>query len=143
LIAFFGTSCSSSTEQTVLEKPKNLKVEILEFHENGKPKSQKLYSNENGIKVIYGYEEFYPSGKTKITGLYNKSHKRDGLWKSFYETGTPWSTGGYLSGIENGEKKVWYPDGQLRYEGEMKDGKPIGTWSFQDEKGVKTTKNYK
>ena len=143
LISLWGISCSPVKEEVVVEAPKNIKIEVVEFYEDGKPKAQELYITENGVKVIYGYEELYPTGKMKITGLYNKAHKRDGLWEAYYETGIPWSTGGYSSGIENGEKRVWYPNGELRYEGEMKDGKPIGLWNFQDEKGVKTTKTYK
>ncbi len=142
LIVVLVSSCSAKEDNPILERPKNLEIEVNEFHENGKPKSQELYYLMNGVKTIYGYEELYPSGEKKITGLYNEAHKRDGLWKSFYETGTPWSTGGYSSGIENGEKKVWYPNGELRYEGEMKEGKPSGRWIFWDEKGVKTTKVY-
>ena len=142
LITLLVTACSPEKEKTVVEPPENIRKEVVDFHENGKPKSQELYILDNGVKVIYGFEELYPSGKIKITGLYNKSHKRDGLWESFYETGIPWSTGGYSSGIENGEKKVWYPNGELRYEGEMRDGKPFGVWNFQDEKGNKTTETF-
>ena len=45
----------------------------------------------------------------------------------------------YSDGVLNGDTKVWYLSGEVKYEGRYKDGKPDGTWNFYDENGKKTS----
>jgi len=141
LLVLMG-SCSEKKKESTIVVPQNISRKILEFHKNGKPKVVELYSDENGKKVIVGLEELYEEGQIKIKGAYNEKHQRQGVWKSFYVDGTEWSVGEYDNGVENGEKKVWYPNGKLRYQGDIKNGKPVGTWTFWDEQGIKTEKEY-
>ena len=142
-----GVSCendvgTNESDELAKIEMENISVKVVDVHENGKVKVQDLYETSNGVKSLKGYEEFYPSGKLKIKGSFNKSHLRIGLWESFYEDGKPWGIGSYINGVDVGEKKVWYPNGSLRYQGEMKSGKPIGTWTFWDEKGVESEKTH-
>ncbi len=141
LLVLLG-SCSEEKKESVTIASKNITRKTLEFHKNGKPKVVELYSTENGKKVIVGLEELYEEGQIKIKGAYNKKYQRQGIWRSYYVDGTEWSIGEYANGVENGEKKVWYPNGKLRYQGEIKNGKPDGIWVFWDEQGVKTEKEY-
>ena len=135
------SSCNSLNEKNN-EKPLSVIAKTVEFYDDGKPKINELFTKVNGELVIYGYEELYNSGKLKITGKYNLAKHREGLWESFYEDGSSWSIGSFTNGIESGEKRVWYPNGKLRYKGEMKGDKPVGSWEFWDEKGRKTIKKY-
>ena len=146
-ISVIAASCGNdvgnkeSNELAKIEM-ENISVKVVDVHENGKVKAQDLYVTISGVKSLKGYEEFYASGKLKIKGRFNTSHQRVGLWESFYEDGKPWSIGSYTNGVEIGEKKVWYSDGSLRYQGEMLSGKPIGTWTFWDENGIESQKIY-
>jgi len=141
LLALVPVACTES--KTKLDKvPVIITRKAIEFFKDGKPKLQELYSSQNGELVLFGFEELYPSGKIKITGKYTSDRKREGLWESFYEDGQAWSIGSFSKGVESGEKKVWYPNGKLRYKGEIKNDKPIGLWEFWDKKGKKTLKKY-
>lgn len=142
IILLLVGSCTEKKKESAVVVPKNISRKVLEFHKNGKPKVVELYSSENGKKVIVGLEELYEEGQIKIKGDYNEKYQRQGVWKSYYMDGTEWSIGVYENGVENGEKKVWYPNGKLRYQGEIKNGKPVGTWTFWDDQGVKTEKEY-
>lgn len=139
----FLFSCTEGNESSEVKKrPKHLLDVTIDFHENGKPKSQELFELVAGEKVIYGFQELYPSGEIKILGTYNLQKQREGLWSSFYENGKKWSVGNFEGGVANGVSKVWYENGSMRYEGEMKDGKPTGTWMYWDEKGIESKKKY-
>jgi antitoxin component YwqK of YwqJK toxin-antitoxin module len=139
LILFSGCKPDETKEISI---PSNITRKTLEFHKSGKPKTIDLYVVEDGKKKIYGFEELYEDGQIKIKGNYDKDHQRNGLWESFYIDGTKWSIGEYNYGVESGEKKVWYPNGKMRYRGEIKDGKPVGKWSFWDKEGQKEIKEY-
>lgn len=141
LIALFSSGCNESKKE-INENPLVLTSKTIEFFGSGEPKINELFTSHNGELVLYGYEELYLSGEIKITGKYTANRKRDGLWESFYENGTLWSIGSFSNGIESGEKRVWYPDGKLRYKGNIKNDKPVGSWQFWDEKGQKTIKMY-
>ena len=114
--------------------------EVLEKHPDGSVKAIEEFEMVDGVKKIYGYKEFYPSGKVKIEGRYNVNNQREGLWQAFYENGNKWSIGTYVDGEENGEKKVGFKNGKLRYTGQMKKNKPTGEWHIWNELGEESTK---
>ena len=95
------------------------------------------------MSLLVGIEEVYGNGNIKIRGGVNANGQRDGLWEAFYEDGTSWSIGNYSSGKETGDKKVWYPNGKLRYQGLMRNDSLVGKWQFWDSKGALTEKEYK
>lgn len=141
-------SCQNEVREINPEKEnvaptKEVEKEAVDFFESGKPKAFNFTQLVDGKKVITGYEEIHENGAVKIQGNLSPEGQRIGLWESFYEDGKPWSIGNYSNGIENGMKKTWYPDGSPRYEGNLLNGKPTGEWTFWDEKGAKTTKEYK
>jgi antitoxin component YwqK of YwqJK toxin-antitoxin module len=139
---------SSCTEEkpTIIDSKISSAEEVdkvpVTFYENGRPKGFNLFGELEGEKVLIGYEEVHENGALKINGALNTKGQRTGHWESFYEDGSLWSIGDYNKDVETGIKKTWYPNGSLRYEGEMKNGKPSGTWSFWSQDGVKTQKEY-
>lgn len=140
VIFLFLFGCSAEEKKVQPELPKT--YETISYYPSGKPKDQNIFVTKNGKKEAFGFQELHENGQVKMIGAQNSEGKRIGLWESFYEDGKPWSIGEYEKGIEVGEKKTWYPNGKLRYQGQMKNGKPFGQWTFFDESGNKTTKDY-
>ena len=86
--------------------------------------------------------ERYPNGVIKMQGIM-KDGKRDGLWKSFYNNGSPWSETTFSNGKKNGKTTTWYTNDIKRYEGFYTDDKESGLWTYWNEKGdVINKKNY-
>lgn len=84
----------------------------------------------------------YPNGNVKMAGMM-KNGQRDGLWKSYYENGLPWSETTFSNGIRNGKTSTWYENGKKRYDGFYTNDVESGTWTYWDEKGgVATTKDF-
>ena len=81
--------------------------------------------------------ERYKNGVIQKRGIM-KNGKRDGLWKSYYENGSPWSETTFKDGIKNGKTTTWYPNGQKRYDGFYINNRESGKWTFYDEKGTIT-----
>jgi antitoxin component YwqK of YwqJK toxin-antitoxin module len=88
------------------------------------------------------YIQYYKNGVIKISGIM-KDGKREGLWKSFYENGSPWSETTFKNGVKNGKTITWYENEKKRYEGFYTNDSESGKWIFLDEKGnVVTKKDY-
>jgi antitoxin component YwqK of YwqJK toxin-antitoxin module len=88
------------------------------------------------------YLQHYKSGVVEMLGEI-KNGKREGVWKSFYETNSPWSETTFEAGKKNGKTTTWYENGKKRYEGFYTNDKESGSWTFWDEKGtVISTKKY-
>jgi hypothetical protein len=66
------------------------------------------------------------------------------LITSFYENGNKQSEGLVLSGLNNGEWKYWYPNGQLHQLVEYNNGMPANGWSYTcwNERGDKQETKY-
>jgi antitoxin component YwqK of YwqJK toxin-antitoxin module len=72
-----------------------------------------------------------------------KDGKREGVWKSFYETGSPWSETTFKNGKKNGKTTTWYENEKKRYDGFYIDDIESGKWVYWSEKGeLVTEKNY-
>lgn len=92
---------------------------------------------ENGEQIYY-----HKSGAVEMRGNM-KDGKRDGLWKSFYENGLPWSETTFKEGKKEGKTTTWYENGKKRYEGSFKNDVESGRWVFWNEDGTLVdTKNY-
>ena len=65
-----------------------------------------------------------------------KNNMREGVWRSWYENGLPWSETEFKGGIKNGRTSTWYENGKKRYEGFFTNDKETGSWTFWDENGV-------
>lgn len=81
------------------------------------------------------YVKKYENGQIQMQGMM-KNGKREGLWKSFYEDGTPWSQTTFKEGKKDGPTTTWYENGKKRYEGNYKNDSESGIWKYYDEKGV-------
>jgi len=88
------------------------------------------------------YVQHYKSGVIEMLGEI-KNGKREGVWKSFYETKLPWSETTFEAGKKNGKTTTWYENGKKRYEGFYTNDKESGSWTFWDESGkIVNTKKY-
>ena len=77
---------------------------------------------------------FYKSGKVKFQGMM-KNGKREGLWKSYYESGVKWSETTFSEGKKNGKTTTWFENSQMRYDGFYTNDVESGQWSYWDEQG--------
>jgi hypothetical protein len=80
------------------------------------------------------YIKRYKNGIIEMQGMM-KDGKRDGIWKSWYEDGSPWSETTFAAGKKNGRTITWYSNKQKRYEGFYTNDKESGKWQFWDEAG--------
>lgn len=92
---------------------------------------------QNGEQIIY-----HKNGVIQIRGMM-KNGRRDGVWKSWYANGLPWSETTFKDGIKNGKTTTWYDNGNKRYEGFFNNDKESGRWVFWKEDGTPLdSKNY-
>lgn len=80
------------------------------------------------------YIKHYKNGVIEMRGMM-KEGKREGLWKSWYENGSPWSETTFEKGIKNGRTSTWYENEKKRYDGFYTNDMESGKWTFWDEKG--------
>jgi antitoxin component YwqK of YwqJK toxin-antitoxin module len=80
------------------------------------------------------YIKHYKNGVIEMRGMM-KDGKRDGLWKSWYQDGLPWSETTFKDGIKEGPTVTYYENGGKRYEGFYSNDEEYGKWIFYDEKG--------
>lgn len=121
LILALLTSCNSEPKE-----------EAYAFFEDGKVHKSWLRLDDGRV---VGEKHYYETGKLRMAGKFNDNEKRHGLWSSFFEDGTVWSTCEYENGEKHGENKSYYPDGKLRFEGSWSNGVRIGSWITYDEEG--------
>lgn len=89
------------------------------------------------------YVKYYKNGVVEMRGTM-KDGKREGVWKSWYEDGSPWSETNFANGKKNGRTITWYDNEKKRYEGFYIDDKESSTWTFWDEQGnILSNKEYK
>lgn len=93
--------------------------------------------------VVNGEQiQYHKNGEIEMRGMM-KDKKRDGLWKSWYENGLPWSGTTFKEGRKNGRTTTWYENGKKRYEGFFTNDKESGRWTFWKEDGtLMDFKNY-
>ena len=106
-------------------------------------KTENLFEKKKDDLIQNGeYIQHYKTGVIEMRGMM-KDGKRDGVWKSYYEDGSPWSETTYTDGKKNGKTITWYGKEKKRYEGFFTNDKESGSWTFWDEKGtVQATKKY-
>jgi antitoxin component YwqK of YwqJK toxin-antitoxin module len=80
------------------------------------------------------YIRHYESGVIKMRGMM-KNGKREGLWKSWYANGSPWSETTFQGGLKNGRTTTWYENEKKRYDGFYTNDIESGKWTFWDEQG--------
>ncbi len=112
-------------KEELTEKP-------VKMFPNGTVEEKHFLDTEGTVKKTIQY---YKNGNIKIEGEFNDDGKREGMWKSYYENGQPWSIGEYQNGKQHGINRVYFPNGSVRYEGNWENDLKTGTWNFYDEKG--------
>jgi antitoxin component YwqK of YwqJK toxin-antitoxin module len=111
-------------------------AEVKESYADGTPKKVEEYiTNDNGEKILYKETHYFSGEKKYISGTYNNSRQRNGVWTSWYENGKKNSEQNYINGQEDGEYNVWHPNGKQYIKGKYKMGQEIGVWSFYDTLG--------
>ena len=123
----------------------------------------RLEKYENGILVTDAAEttvvdirnEYFPDGRIKGSGAYKKGQKH-GVHRSYDEQGNVVDAVLYDEGVEvgrgiigasgkiEGPWKLFYVNGNVKEEGEYKEGLREGTWQFYDKQGILIQKgNYR
>jgi antitoxin component YwqK of YwqJK toxin-antitoxin module len=138
LLTFVSLALFSCKNQAVSEKTVQPATQEI--------KSDSAITSEFSIKATQDtvtangdHVERYKNGVIRIRGMM-KDGKREGLWKSWYEDGKPWSETTFKAGIKNGKTTTWYENGNKRYEGEYSNDEESGNWTFWDESGKEVSK---
>lgn len=130
-LSFFACNGKTKKESEPIEK----KTNVIERDFTFENKRDSVVTT--GEQVIY-----HKNGVIEMRGMM-KNSKRDGVWKSWYESGLPWSETTFKDGKKNGKTATWYDNGNKRYEGFFTDDKESGRWTFWKEDGtILDFKNY-
>jgi len=130
ILAVSAVACANNAEKKVKPVNTNQPQVKEEVYKIEIPQSkQKDSIPENGQ-----YVKKYDNGQVEMQGMM-KNGKREGLWKSFYEDGTPWSQTTFKEGKKEGATTTWFENGKKRYEGFYKNDVESGVWKYYDEKG--------
>ncbi|MDQ3046292.1 MAG: hypothetical protein M3R27_02005 [Bacteroidota bacterium] len=92
------------------------------------------FVSPDSVKDNGEHVQRHKNGVIEMKGMM-KDGKRVGLWKSWYEDGSPWSETTFREGKKDGKTITWYDNEQKRYEGFYTDDKESGKWKFWDESG--------
>lgn len=112
--------------------------EVIESaYENGNPRVVRYYHKRGDVNVLEREIVFYENKQKKIEGEY-KDEQRNGLWKAWYEDGTPWSEAEYKDGKRNGISVAYHQNGEKYIEGVYLNDIRVGAWRFYDSTGVVT-----
>ena|ERR1035437_7032162 len=125
LIAIGLYSCHQEQPKTIVNKDKQHDTIQKEFVFTGKKDT--LIQDGESIK-------YYKSGRVEMRGMM-KNGKRGGVWKSYYEDGSPWSETTFLDGKKSGKTTAWFNNKKKRYEGFYSNDAESGHWTFWDENG--------
>jgi antitoxin component YwqK of YwqJK toxin-antitoxin module len=130
-LSFF--SCSGVADKKPASDEKKERVIQKDF----------TFENKKDSVVVNGEQiHYHKNGVIEMRGMM-KDNKREGLWKSWYENGLPWSETTFKEGRKNGKTTTWYENGNKRYEGFFTDDKESGRWIFWKEDGTLADfKNY-
>ncbi len=80
-----------------------------------------------------GQEEpamIYDAGTVTGLGLIDSLNRRQGPWKLFYPDGELRAEGNYLNGMKDGTWSFFYRTGKLEQKGNYKEDLPVGNWKW-------------
>ena len=121
LIGSAITSCSNTADS----------VEVQ--HDTIKADTAKVKAKDSVI-ANGEYIKHYQNGVIQMRGMM-KDGKREGLWKSWYDNGSPWSETTFEGGKKNGRTSTWYENEKKRYDGFYTNDTESGNWTFWNEEG--------
>ena len=102
-------------------------TQIVEKYPDGK--SKKIIVSDPLTQQKIQEKDFYPDQKTYREWTFNNGLK-NGICRSFYQNGNPWSLNTYTNDTLNGEYKTWHENGQLYISGNYEMGLRSGVWRF-------------
>ncbi|HLG01978.1 MAG TPA: toxin-antitoxin system YwqK family antitoxin [Bacteroidia bacterium] len=114
------------------------------YHPSGKPAVIGNYKDgyPEGVFRIYDTTgtlvaaEVYAEGVLVGEGIFDLKGLQQGHWKEYYETGDLKGEGDYKDGVRIGLWKFYYSGGKTDQEGKYDQrGRPIGTWKWYHENG--------
>ena len=113
------------------------------YYPNGNEEYTGSY-DENGLRTgewLFSYDD----GTPQANGRYDKDFE-DGLWTRFGPDGRVIDRGQFeateRSGKRSGLWRLYYDGGKPRAEGVYHRGKPVGPWQVWDERGVRGVRDY-
>lgn len=119
-----------------------------EFDMNGTLKTMEKFDQDEiqkdaeEVKMLSIRNTYHSSGKVSTIGSYSKDGKKEGLFRSFDDAGKPTTAAIYQGDQKMSEGAVsdvgalqghwieYYGTGEKRAEGEYKEGKKDGPWTF-------------
>jgi antitoxin component YwqK of YwqJK toxin-antitoxin module len=129
-------SCANQTEKTPA------KVETETTADSSNTTKFTIISKQDSVVKDGESVQKYKNGAVKMSGMM-KAGKRDGLWKSWYDTGVPWSETTFKDGVKNGPTTTWYENGKMRYKGFYTNDTESGMWTYWGEDGKQqSSKDY-
>lgn len=137
---------------TKYEKGKAMKdvpeLSVLEmrdlYYADGRIKSQESYKEGKPEGTFKYYDtlgkitdaRIYKDGDLIAQGIYNDQLKEEGHWKEFHPDGQLKGEGDYKNGLKSGEWKYFHPNGKLEQFGKYDaKGRPNGAWKWFHESG--------
>jgi antitoxin component YwqK of YwqJK toxin-antitoxin module len=78
---------------------------------------------------------WYPNGKPRVLGRYDRDGFRTRTWQFWYESGGLAREVTYDAGVRHGLFREWYESGQAKTDGAYEDGERDGRWQRWDEGG--------
>lgn len=109
-------------------KEDNTIGDYYEYYSNGKPKTITPYKND----VVDGYyTQYYVNGNLSAQGWY-KNGVEIGEWHYYYMDGTLSSVNFYHKGKLHGEQIYYAVNGKLSHKTQMKYGKEVKTYFFNE-----------
>lgn len=131
--------------QLVKNPPELAKIETkITYHPNGRPKQIGNYKDDVPEGVFREFDttgvivnaEVYLEGVLVGKGLYDAKGLQQGHWTEYYETGELKGEGDYKDGVKVGQWKFLYSDGKTDQIGKYdQKGRPSGTWKWYYENG--------
>ena len=133
-----GNISHKSERKNSRRVPGNISLE-QEFYENSNLKEEKIYEDTNQHRFKYTQSLFYENGVLQSKGIIaDSSHRKDnlGYWKYYYPNGNLKREGEFEDGNSKGLWKEYRENGKLKSVGEYKTSwKKIGVWNYYDEEG--------
>lgn len=109
-----------------------------EYHPNAQVKTVGSYSKgvKEGVHREYtvtgevSASKIYIKGKVIGEGIVDAEGRRQGPWKEFYEQGELKNEGNYKNGLREGGWVFYYRNGKEEQQGAYRKGKPDGDWKW-------------
>lgn len=100
---------------------------------DGKLTGQQLFFDEFGKPST---AEYWSNGTLLSSGRLDSAYRKQDLWKEFYPNKEVKSEGNYLDDQKIGPWVFFYPNGKIEQKGSFKKGKPDGKWQWFYESGM-------